>query len=80
MIKNFITAFLCLTSVGIYAQNGTVSPYSYFGVGDLKATRTVENQMMGGLSVYADSIHLNLNNPAAYSKLGLTTYTAGLSR
>lgn len=80
MIKNFIIAFLCLTSVGIYAQNGTVSPYSYFGVGDLKATRTVENQMMGGLSVYADSIHLNLNNPAAYSKLGLTTYTAGLSR
>lgn len=80
MIKNFIIAFLCLASVGIYAQDGTVSPYSYFGIGDLKATRTVENQMMGGLSVYADSIHINLNNPAAYSKLRLTTYTAGLSR
>ncbi|MEQ9582079.1 MAG: hypothetical protein RIM68_07930, partial [Arenibacter sp.] len=80
MIKNFIIAILCVTSVGIYAQNSTASPYSYFGVGDLRATGTVENQMMGGLSVYTDSIHINLNNPAAYSKLGLTTYTAGLSR
>lgn len=80
MIKNFIIAILCLTSVGIYAQNSTASPYSYFGVGDLRATGTVENQMMGGLSVYTDSIHINLSNPAAYSKLGLTTYTAGLSR
>lgn len=80
MIKNFIIAILCFTSVGIYAQNSTASPYSYFGVGDLKATGTVENQMMGGLSVYTDSIHINLNNPAAYSKLEYTTYTAGLSR
>jgi len=80
MIKNFIIAILCVTSVSIYAQNSTASPYSYFGVGDLRATGTVENQMMGGLSVYTDSIHINLSNPAAYSKLGLTTYTAGLSR
>lgn len=80
MIKNFIIAILCVTSVGIYAQNNTASPYSYFGVGDLRATGTVENQMMGGLSVYTDSIHINLSNPAAYSKLGYTTYTAGLSR
>lgn len=80
MIKNFIIAFICLTSVGVYAQNSTVSPYSYFGIGDLRAAGTVENQMMGGLSVYMDSIHINLSNPAAYSKLALTTYTAGLSR
>ena len=80
MIKNFIIAFLCVTSVSIYAQNSTVSPYSYFGIGDFRATNSVENKMMGGLSVYGDSIHINLNNPAAYGKLGLTTYTAGLSR
>ncbi|NKI26075.1 hypothetical protein HCG49_05830 [Arenibacter sp. 6A1] len=80
MIKNFVIAILCLTSVSIYAQNSTSSPYSYFGIGDLKFAGTVENQMMGGISVYADSIHLNLRNPAAYSGLGLTTYTAGISR
>lgn len=80
MIRNFIMAILCLGWVSTYAQNSTASPYSYFGVGDLRAASTVENQMMGGLSVYTDSIHINLNNPAAYSKLEYTTYTAGLSR
>ena len=29
--------------------------------------------------MYGDSIHINLSNPAAYSKLRLTAYTAGLS-
>lgn len=35
----------------IYAQNGTVSPYSYFGLGDLRSIGSVENQMMGGVLV-----------------------------
>ena len=35
--------------------------------------------MMGGISMYGDSIHINLSNPAAYSKLRLTAYTAGIS-
>ena len=34
---------------------------------------------MGGISMYGDSIHVNLQNPAAYSKLALTTYTAAIS-
>ncbi len=72
-------AILCFTAYGMQAQNGTVSPYSYFGIGDLRSAGTVENQMMGGLSLYADSIHVNLKNPAAYGKLKLTTYTAALS-
>ena len=32
---------------------------------------------MGGLSIYADSVHLNLQNPASLGKLQLTTYTVG---
>ncbi|WP_350289976.1 hypothetical protein [uncultured Croceitalea sp.] len=79
MIKNFLISCVCLISFSIYAQNGTVSPYSYFGIGDARSNGTVENQMMGGLQMYADSIHVNLRNPAAYSKLALTTYTAGIS-
>ncbi len=35
--------------------------------------------MMGGISMYGDSIHINLSNPAAYSKLRLTAYSAGIS-
>ena len=87
MIKKIVIAIVCIASVSMYAQDGSVSPYSYFGVGELRTTSTVENQMMGGLGVYADSIHVNLKNPAAYSqlglsgndKVGLTTYTAGIS-
>lgn len=69
-----------MTVHGIFAQNGTISPYSYFGIGDLRNGNVVENQMMGGISMYGDSIHMNLSNPAAYSKLKLTVYTAGISR
>lgn len=45
----------------------------------MRSVRMVENQMMGGLGLYADSIHLNLNNPAGLGKLGVTAYTAGFS-
>ncbi|MEM9144323.1 MAG: hypothetical protein AAGA86_15140 [Bacteroidota bacterium] len=80
MIRRIVFAIVCIAVWGTYAQNGTASPYSYFGIGDLRSTATVENQMMGGMGIYADSIHINLQNPAGYSKLGLTTYTAGISR
>lgn len=87
MIRKIVIAIVYIFTVGMYAQDGTVSPYSFFGIGDLKNVSTVENQMMGGIGVYADSIHLNLKNPAAYGKLGLevmdreglVTYTAGVS-
>ena len=80
MVKNFLIVCVCLFSFAVHAQNNTISPYSYFGIGDFRNGGTVENQMMGGIRMYADSIHINLRNPSAYSKLRLTTYTAGLSR
>lgn len=79
MVKNFLIGCICLLSFSAYAQNGTISPYSYFGIGDFRSNGSVENQMMGGIRMYADSIHLNLNNPSAYSQLRLTAYTAGIS-
>lgn len=78
MVKKFLIAFVCVAAQGLFAQNGTISPYSYFGIGDLRNSGTVDNQMMGGMAMYADSIHINLQNPAAYSKLRLTAYTAGI--
>ena len=87
MIKKIVIAVMCMGTIGIYAQNGTVSPYSYFGIGELRSSTTVENQMMGGIGVFVDSIHVNLQNPAALAKMGVqfgedfgnTTYTAGVS-
>ncbi|QCW98711.1 hypothetical protein FGM00_00700 [Aggregatimonas sangjinii] len=88
MVKNFILAVLSLAATGLYAQDGTGSPYSYFGIGENRATGAIENQMMGGIGVYTDSIHVNLQNPASYGMLGLksvengrlSVYTGALSR
>ena len=78
MTRKLLVALLGLMAFEMYGQNSTISPYSYFGVGELRAAGTIENQLMGQLSMYTDSIHLNFNNPAAYGKLKLTTYAAGV--
>ena len=79
MIRKFLVAALAMMALQVYGQNSTISPYSYFGLGELRAGGTIENQLMGRLSMYTDSVHLNFNNPAAYGKLKLTTYAAGVS-
>lgn len=78
MIKRFfLVTALFLMVVAANAQQGAPSPYSFFGIGIHKPIGTVESKSMGGLSVYSDSIHLNLQNPAGYGNLRLTTYTIG---
>ena len=67
MIKKFIVLITVVFTCNSFAQQGTSSPYSFYGLGSLKFKGTVENQSMGGLSVYSDSIHLNLRNPASYA-------------
>jgi len=77
MIKKIIVSFSLLFSLVSFAQNGTSSPYSFYGIGDVRFKGTVENTSMGGLSVVPDSIHLNIVNPAMYSSLKLTSYAVG---
>lgn len=77
MIKRFALIVSILFTVVASAQEGTSSPYSFYGIGLTTFKGTVENRSMGGLSFYTDSIHLNLRNPAAYGKLGLTAYAVG---
>lgn len=77
MIKQVLIIFVALISLNITAQEGTASPYSFYGIGELKFRGTVENRAMGGISMYADSIHLNLQNPASLGKLKLTTFAVG---
>ncbi|MFC6097087.1 hypothetical protein ACFPVY_10565 [Flavobacterium qiangtangense] len=77
MIKKIIVSFGLLFSVASVAQEGTASPYSYYGIGDVRFKGTAENRAMGGLGILNDSIHINLQNPAAYSDLKLTTFSVG---
>jgi len=74
MLKQIIFAVMLLITGVSIAQNGTTSPYSFFGIGEQKFKGTAENRAMGGLSVYSDSIHLNIQNPASVAKLQLVNY------
>lgn len=80
MIRRLIIVVALLFTVITVAQEGTSSPYSYYGIGINKFKGTVENQSMGGIRVFSDSIHINLKNPASYGRLRLTTYTVGASQ
>ncbi|PWA05693.1 hypothetical protein [Flavobacterium psychrotolerans] len=77
MIRKFILPVLLLFSLVSFAQQGSASPYSFFGVGDVRFKGTNEMNAMGGVSILPDSIHINLQNPASYSSLKLTTFTIG---
>ena len=81
MIKRLIVICITIISSSAFAQQGTASPYSFYGLGTLKFNGTVENQSMGGIGVYMDSIHVNLRNPAFYGGKPLKSkYFAGESR
>ena len=36
MVKKILIALVCAVCFTGYAQNGTVSPYSFFGIGDFR--------------------------------------------
>ncbi|AJR02310.1 membrane protein [Siansivirga zeaxanthinifaciens] len=67
MIKKLVLIFIAVFAIKSYGQEGIASPYSFYGIGSLKFKGTVENRSMGGLSIYTDSIHMNLRNPASYA-------------
>ena len=77
MIKKIIVPVFLFFTLISFAQQGTSSPYSFYGIGDVKFKGTAENRAMGGLTGYSDSIHLNFQNPASYSNLKLTTFSLG---
>lgn len=79
MIKNILLGLSLCAGFTAFAQQGTSSPYSYFGVGDVKFKGTNEIKTMGSLAVYQDSIHINTLNPASYSQLKTTTFTLGFT-
>lgn len=78
MIKKIIICF-ALLSIAFegFAQENTASPYSYYGLGEVKFKGTQDARAMGGLAITGDSIAVNLMNPASYSRLFLTTFSVG---
>lgn len=77
MIKKIFIAASLLFSLVSLAQQGTSSPYSYYGIGDIRYRGMLENRSMGGVAIEQDSIHINVENAASYANLKLTTLTMG---
>lgn len=77
MIKKIIVSTCLLLTLVSFAQDGTSSPYSFYGIGDVRFKGTVESRSMAGIAIEPDSIHINLQNPAGFSNLKLTTFTIG---
>ncbi|QXP61101.1 hypothetical protein [Olleya sp. HaHaR_3_96] len=67
MIKKLGLVFIALFAIQSYGQNGTASPYSFYGIGSINFKGSVENRSMGGLGIYKDSVHINFQNPATFA-------------
>jgi len=81
---NYIAAILVLVcGLGAQAQVTTSSPYSRFGLGNIKGSLLPQFRAMGGISTAVNSItgfnNINMQNPASYSAVTLTTIDVGMS-
>ncbi len=79
MIKKIVLLFILVLANFGYTQENTTSPYSFYGIGSTKFRGTNDIVNMGGISVYSDSIHLNVLNPATYSNQLITNLQVGLT-
>jgi hypothetical protein len=77
MIKKIALIVTILLANFGFAQENTPSPYSFYGIGSTKFKGTNDIVNMGGISVYADSTHINVLNPATYSNQLLTSFQIG---
>ena len=76
MTRLFLITFLLITS-HLFAQKGTLSPYSFYGLGESLFSGTADQRSMGGLTAHQDSIHFNVSSPASLADLKLVNYTVG---
>ena len=81
---NYITAALVLlTSISVHAQVTTQSPYSRYGIGNIKGSVLPQFRAMGSIStaVFKPNGYSNINmqNPASYAGINLTTVDIGMT-
>ena len=83
IFKNIFLITLIAAGVTATAQTTSSSPYSQFGLGDLKGALLPQTRGMGGISmgIRKPGVYDNINmaNPASYSTLVLTTFDVGAS-
>lgn len=83
-INYIVAVMILLTSVTVKAQVTSQSPYSRYGLGNVKGLLLPQFRAMGGIStaVYKPNNYysnINMQNPASYSGITLTTVDIGMS-
>ncbi len=82
-LKYTLTACLFIVSVAVNAQITVQSPYSKFGVGNVKGSLLPQLRAMGGIStaVYKNTFfnNINMQNPATYAGINAVTLDMGLT-
>ena len=76
MTRFFLIISLLINS-HLFAQKGTLSPYSFYGFGEALFSGTADQRSMGGLVAHVDSIHHNISSPATLAELKLVNYNVG---
>lgn len=81
---NYIAAVLILlASISAEAQITTQSPYSRYGLGNIKGSVLPQYRAMGGISTAINKptlySNINMQNPASYTGISLTTLDIGMS-
>ncbi|SFB92680.1 hypothetical protein SAMN05421747_102152 [Parapedobacter composti] len=79
----FVFLTLLLASTLVHAQRSTTSsPYSRFGIGELRGDLLPQTRAMGGIATGVRYLggysNINVSNPASYSALTLTTVDIGV--
>ncbi len=82
MIKKPIGLLIIFLSIQSFAQTNNISPYSFFGIGEQTAQKTVEEISMGEIgTAFSSPYQLSFSNPASLASLRLTTYAlAGVNK
>lgn len=79
--KHFLfLTFLLFSGFSSFAQNSNRenSPYSRYGLGELRNGNNTVLKGMGNISsAYSNGYNVNTDNPASYASLKLVTYEAG---
>ena len=81
IFKNIVFPALLFATFAVSAQTTTSSPYSQYGLGNIKGSLLPQNRAMGGISAGVSRIglynNINMANPASYASISMTTIDIG---
>ena len=81
-LKKIVVVLFVFSGLSAFAQLGTSSPYSRFGLGDLQGNAfPVYNALGGGVAALSSSNSVNPSNPASYTSFRANSFlfsTGGL--